>query len=78
MVILGLLLHSTPGLHKQTIISNIFYLINVKMCKSYAILETNHTPKLISLLVLSKTKNKRIITPLSQVTRLHWACATSL
>jgi len=36
----------------------------------YAILETNHTPTLIFLLIPSK-KNKRIITPLSQVTRLH-------
>jgi len=43
----------------------------------YAILETNHTPHLSFARVKQNRKTKEIITPLSQVTGLHWACTTS-
>ena len=37
----------------------------------YAVLEINHTPTLIFCSSRAKQKIKEIITPLSQVTRLH-------
>ena len=37
----------------------------------YVVLETNHTPTLIFCSFRAKQKTKKIITPLSQVTRLH-------
>ena len=45
----------------------------------YAYLETNHIPILIFCSSQAKTEKltKKIITPLSQVTRLHRDCATS-
>ena len=57
-----------------------------KLVGKYDVMRQNRkliTPHIYLLLVSSKTRkekgklNYNVITPLSQVTRLHWACATS-